>query len=234
LVFLGDTHGNFGYLEYLFAKMEGLNLFHVGDFGMGDSIINGGVILKRLDAKLKATNNTMWVIRGNHDNPAFWTGDHMYDNIKLIPDYTVVEIEGKRVLGVGGAISVDRVPRMAMMNFWWPDEVFVLEREILAEMRDIDVVVTHTAPHFAHPVGINGFVRGFVRGFAKDDPLLIQMLAQERNDLTEMYDILKENNNITDWLYGHFHTNEVTLHEGVKFRVIGINDTYDLRTDIEV
>jgi|14_taG_2_1085336.scaffolds.fasta_scaffold61413_2 DNA repair exonuclease SbcCD nuclease subunit len=230
MIIVGDTHGNFGYLEYLFKNMTGLNLFHVGDFGMGDNIVNGGITLKRLDAKLNATNNTMWVIRGNHDNPAFWTGDHMYDNIKLIPDYTVVEAEGKRFLGVGGAISVDRVPRLDGIGFFWPDELFVLDREKLAEMRDIDVVVTHTAPHFTHPVGINGFVRSY----AEDDPMLIQELAKERLDLTEMYDILKENNTITDWLYGHFHTNKLTLHEGVKFRVIGVNDTYDLRFDVEI
>jgi len=229
MIIIGDIHGNFGYLEYLFKQMKGLNLFHVGDFGMGDSIINGGVTLKRLDAKLKVANNVMYVIRGNHDNPAFWTGDHMYDNIKLIPDYTVVEAEGKRFLGVGGAISIDRVPRLAGIGFWWEDEVFVLDRDKLAEMRDIDVVVTHTAPHFAYPTEINGLVRSY----AKNDPMLIQMLAKERLDLTEMYDIIKENNTITDWFYGHFHTNKLTLHDGVKFRVIGINDTYDLRLDME-
>jgi len=229
LIIVGDTHGNFGYLEYLFGQMEGQNLFHVGDFGMGDSIINGGVILKRLDAKLKATNNVMYVIRGNHDNPAFWTGDHMYDNIKLIPDYTVVEAEGKRFLGVGGAISVDRVPRIAQKNFFWADEIFVLDKEKLAEMRDIDVVVTHTAPHFAHPVGINDFVRGW----AKNDPMLIQMLAQERLDLTEMYDILKENNNITHHFYGHFHADTNMIYEDTEFICVGINNTYDLRLDKE-
>ena len=230
MIIVGDTHGNFGYLEYLFGNMTGLNLFHVGDFGMGDNVANGGVTLKRLDAKLKATNNTMWVIRGNHDNPAFWTGDHMYDNIKLIPDYTVVEAEGKRFLGVGGAISVDRVPRLDGIGFFWPDELFVLDKEKLAEMRDIDVVVTHTAPHFVHPIGINDFVRDW----AKNDPTLIQDLARERNELTEMYNILKENNTITDWFYGHFHCNKLTPHEGVKFRVIGVNDTYDLRFDVEI
>tara|TARA_R110000868_G_scaffold401649_2_gene677273 strand:- start:8605 stop:9237 length:633 start_codon:yes stop_codon:yes gene_type:complete len=210
--------------------MEGTNLFHVGDFGLVYDEKRTNDTLFRLNTKLVETNNMMWVIRGNHDDPKYWNGDYqMFDNVKLIPDYTVVEVEGKRVLCVGGAVSVDRVPRLAYGDAFFADEVFVLEREKLAEMRDIDVVMTHTAPHFAYPIGINDFVRSF----AKNDPLLIQMLAQERNDLTEMYEILKENNTITDWVYGHFHTNELTLYEGVKFRVIGINDTYDLRTDID-
>jgi UDP-2,3-diacylglucosamine pyrophosphatase LpxH len=73
-------------------------------------------ILEDLNEQLKKKNITMYAIRGNHDNPAFFKGDHILSNLKLLPDYTVLDLEGKKILLVGGAVSVDRVPRLTEMN----------------------------------------------------------------------------------------------------------------------
>jgi hypothetical protein len=50
-------------------------------------------------------------------------------------------------------------------------------------------------------------------------------LNNERRDLTKMYEILKENNLIDKWFYGHFHLNKAEYYEYTDFMMIGI-DTF--------
>jgi hypothetical protein len=132
-------------------------------------------------------------------------------------------IEGKRILFIGGATSIDRLQRIPERS-WWEGEVFNLDVEKLSFYEDIDIVVTHTAPKFAYPVGFNGLVMSF----AAYDPMLIEDLTNERQALTIAYETLKEKNKIKKWFYGHFHTIETTYHENTDFHVLGINYIYQL------
>ena len=136
--FLGDIHGDFYCIERFCRKnkeKKKINLIQVGDFGAGfDFNIPGQFMIKMdsLNGILAEYNITLYVLRGNHDDPQYFTGtyENFWSNIKLMPDYSVVEIEGKRVLMVGGAISIDRLGR-AEGKSWWSDEVFVLDEEKL-------------------------------------------------------------------------------------------------------
>jgi len=222
--------GGFDHLKWLIkTKLSDCNIIQVGDFGMSNNIVLMTKTLIELNELLKKHNVILYVIRGNHDNPAFWNGTHLYSNIELVPDYETRVIEDKTVLFVGGAISIDRVERIKEGYPYWVDENFVLNEAKLKLYRGIDVVVTHSAPRFAYPQTIGGVVNGYTA----NDPTLIHELGLERFEHTVMYDILKENNNITDWYYGHFHTNKLTFHEGVQFRVVGVKDTHHLRTEAE-
>jgi len=234
LIILGDIHGHtqggFDHLKWLLkTRISDSNIIQVGDFGLTRNIRYMVRTLLELNEALGETGNKMYVCRGNHDNPAFWNGTHLYENIELVPDYDTRVIEGKTILFIGGAISVDRKDRIDTGNVWFPDEGYVLRKDKLATFKDVDIVVTHTAPKFAFPQTLSGIPENYI----KADHTLLQECARERMDLTETYDILKENNNITNWVYGHFHTNEVTFHDGIEFRVVGIKDTHHLRTEAE-
>jgi predicted phosphodiesterase len=237
MIFIGDTHGNNGYIKMVIQNLDyrDMDLIHVGDFGVGFVNIN------RERENLEALNDfmvdrglTLHVIRGNHDAPRFFDGTFMYTNLKLHPDYTVLNIEGKNILLVGGAISIDRVPRREQnltyarmgtdTKFHWEDEKFMLDKVKLGGMRDINIVVTHTAPHYAKPFDQKGFWPPIVQQFIYDDPTLGDDLVVERNLLSEMYDILDKNNNIIDWFYGHFHQNMETIHRHTTFQMLGINE----------
>jgi predicted phosphodiesterase len=219
---LGDIHGNFNYLRYLINTIGNKGpIIQVGDFGMNNNIKNMEALLFGLNKLLGENGNKLYVIRGNHDNPYFWQGNHIYENIQLLPDYTIKTIEGKRVFFVGGAISIDR----KVNPYYWVDEVFVYDKDKTFEARDIDIVVTHTAPNYVFPLGINDLVRHY----AQDDPNLITELYIEREQMAEMCDMLMFNNNITHHFYGHFHANEITQYKTCEFRCVGINNTYDLR-----
>lgn len=234
MIFLGDIHGytegGFDHLHWLIkTRISDSNIIQVGDFGMTNNIRYMNETLIKLDKHLGETNNKLYVIRGNHDNPAFWNGTHIYKNLELVPDYETRIIEDKKVLFMGGAISVDRKKRIRENNLWWHDEGFVLKKGGLSSFEGVDIVVSHTSPNFAFPQTLSGIPDEYIQA----DNTLLQECARERLNMTDAYEILKNNNNITNWLYGHFHTNEVTLHEGVEFRVVGIKDTYHLRTEAE-
>jgi predicted phosphodiesterase len=239
MILIGDTHGNNTYMKgiidnYGYRDME---LIHVGDFGVG--FIGMDQELKNLDALndfMKERNLILHVIRGNHDNPHYFDGTYLNTNLKLHPDYTVITVEDKEILLVGGAISIDRVPRRryntlevtqnmhSENRYHWEGEKFVLDREKLEGIKGINMVVTHTAPHFAKPFDTKGNWPPIVQQFMGEDPTLGDDLVAERTLLDEMYNILDKNNYIEDWFYGHFHRNQFTNHGHTLFHMLAINE----------
>ena len=223
---MGDTHGYKTIPWMVESKsITNLDIIHVGDFGVGfTNMKQENENLRSLDKKLRSSNVTLHVFRGNHDDPRYFNGYHIYENLKLHEDYTTINIEGKNILGVGGAISIDRETRVGGVSYW-SDEVFKLDATKLSDMRDIDVVVTHTAPSFVHPID-NGVYPMVVKQFFPRDSYLRDDLPRERRLLDEMYHILKKNNNIEKWFYGHFHDTVKTKHEETEFILLDIDEMY--------
>ena len=243
LIFLGDIHGNFNYVKWYIKAhhLKDCTIYQVGDFGIGfTNEYNDMNTLNDLDNFLKVKNIQMYTIRGNHDNPKFFDGHlaNHFDNLHLLADYTVIDIEGTKILGVGGAVSVDRRPRMREqleyaragreVELHWYDEVFVLDEEKLKTFENIDIVVTHTAPDFCRPD--NKLCFGYlVEQFAQDDSKLYDDLREERTLLTKMCDTLKEKNKPDCWFYGHFHNNWNANIEGTNYRLLGVDEFYEYR-----
>ena len=134
MIFIGDIHGNFNYIKYVIRHrhIEDETLIQVGDFGIGFEKKHVDLdLLYDLNDFLKKHNCILYVIRGNHDDPAYFTGLFMFSHLKLVPDYTIVNIEDKNVLFVGGAHSVDRARRIEFNDVWFPDEMFNLDEDKL-------------------------------------------------------------------------------------------------------
>lgn len=242
ILILGDTHGNFREFQRKFdsAKVEGATILHVGDFGVGFKETDSKEVhfLQELNGFLKKRNSIMYAIRGNHDNPKYFNGDYSYSNLKLVPDYTVIEIEGQNFLMVGGAISIDRRRRLNEMQMfsavgrylesYWYDEHFKLNENKLKDFKDIDCVITHSVPGEAKP--INDYDNHYmshghlVESFAKHDSKLKDDLNKERKDLSKMLKILKENNTIKSWYYGHFHSSHKETIDGINFVMVGVSE----------
>jgi len=240
LLFMGDIHGNFNYLKWYIKahKIKDCVIYQVGDFGIGFTTeFNDMNVLGDLNRFLKEYNIQMYAIRGNHDNPYFFDGHlaNHFDNLHLLADYTMIDIEGTKILGVGGAVSVDRIPRIREqagykhdVNLYWEEEKFVLDEEKLRTFENIDIVVTHTAPDFCMPINKEGF--GYlVDNFAKNDPKLKADLTEERTLLTKMCNILEEKNKPDFWFYGHFHRDWTNNIDGVNYRLLDINEVYQYR-----
>ena len=244
LFYLGDIHGNFNLIHQYVKKYDirDAHIIQVGDFGVGFSLLDKERRNLSMYHDLLVKNNvTVWAFRGNHDFKPYFDKDPFgFSNIRLIPDYTVLEIAGKRILCVGGAVSVDREWRYTgdqrRKDFavkpgqsWWPDETFVLERELAGEMRDIDIVLTHTCPSYCPPDNTFGF-GPFVEGIIRDtgDVGLKTDLMVERHQVDELFTILKMNGNpIAKHYYGHFHKSEVQTFEGIEHRMLGVGELWE-------
>lgn len=252
-IYLGDIHGELNLIhQYIdIYKLKNVNIIQVGDLGLGFRHIHKDKrFLEMYHQKLVKNNVFVYAIRGNHDYKPYFDNDPFnLTNIKLVKDYTVLSLGGKNILFVGGAISVDRKLRVGFDKAneelcyvtdtipngvieWWKDEVFVLDEQKLEQYRDIDVVVTHTAPAYCHPVvkaGFGPYVNDMIK--QTSDKELTTDLLFERHQLSVMFDILKKNNTIKLHAYGHFHKNYEEEIDGIKHVLIGIGEIWEDKSD---
>jgi UDP-2,3-diacylglucosamine pyrophosphatase LpxH len=240
ILFLGDIHGDFYTLKRNINSKNISDCFiiQVGDFGIGYYPNRDEDTLRELDKFFRELNIVMLVVRGNHDDPYYFKGNHMFDNLKLLPDYTQLEVDGHNILFVGGALSVDRKVSLGRMQLYarmgvsetlyWFDEGFVLDEDKLKDITGVEIVVTHTCPEWCYPNNKRGFGK-FVLDFAKNDDTLLEELNQERAMLSKMFNILEKNGNyIERHYYGHFHRSEISINGPTTHTLLAINEFEEL------
>jgi UDP-2,3-diacylglucosamine pyrophosphatase LpxH len=225
-IYLGDIHGNFnqilGWMHFN-KDRENCYIVQVGDFGIGFKPNHEHHELKIIDKKIKQKNHTVLVIRGNHDDPQYFDGNHDYENIKFLPDYTTMNLNGNNHLFIGGAVSIDRRLREEGKSYW-KNENFNYNEEKLKNLNGIDILITHTCMSFNKPT----FFNSLVYSFAAKDPELIKELDQERELVDLMWKKLNENENkIKLHLYGHFHFNNTEYINDTKHVLLDIDEFYE-------
>lgn len=240
ILILGDIHGNFKNLKWAIKSrhLTDSTIIQVGDFGVGYKPNYDVNLLEDLNSFLVEKNCFVYAIRGNHDDPKYFDGRYMMSNLKLVPDYSTAKIEDHNFLFVGGAYSIDRKLSLSRMQLaaiygldepeYWFDEPFNLDLAKLEQIKDIDIVITHTAPDWAYPDNKTGF-GPFVEAFMFDDEFLREDLTRERDLVSQMFNKLKENgNNIKLHFYGHFHNDHVTEKDGIKHILVNQGEYKDL------
>ena len=230
MIFIGDIHGEWSKLAKLlgYKGMRDATLVSLGDFGLGFPIGGRGGeegrllearLLDRLGSVLRGRGCDLHVLRGNHDDPAYFDGlPDRERRMTFHRDYTLLSAEGSNVLMIGGAISVDRSARVEGES-WWPGERLLFDGDALdAALRGIDtldIVATHTAPDFAFPE--NKLVGGHA-GWLTADPTLESDLREERAILTRIHALLLARGlRPAHWLYGHFHQSHREEIDGTSF-----------------
>lgn len=242
IVIFGDLHGHFNDIVKFTKKHDIKNtvFLGVGDFGIigQDKTIVGA--LNHINPNLIKNNNFVYTIRGNHDNPSYFESKFQIGNIQLLPDYSILTINGINFLMVGGAISVDRLPNKNFRNTtgkksyggrkigvdYWENENFVYNENILNSIeKKIDCVITHSCTNFNQPL-----VKSNIELWAECDKNLMVDVDNERNSITKLYNYLIENEHpLKSWFYGHFHFNHVEVLDSTKFVLIDKNDFYEFR-----
>jgi DNA repair exonuclease SbcCD nuclease subunit len=198
--------------------------------------------LDYLNKTLKTRNIKLNVIRGNHDNPDYFDGSINTSNISLLADYSFISVDGQGVLCIGGAISIDRKPNSKKTdeygNPWkgrkegvnyWSNEGFDYRPELIEDLKkfgfNIDIVITHSAPDFCEPR-----TKSELSNWALEDPGLIEECAIERNNLSKLYDQLKEGEHPPKfWCYGHFHFHMKERFEDTDFILLDVNEFHEVR-----
>ena len=221
VVICGDIHGEFETLVYNLKinNMTDSLIIVAGDCGFGfHKASYYDMLYKRLAPKLRTQGNIIFFVRGNHDDPAYFDGKTFVKKyMRCVADYTVVSVAGHNILCVGGAISIDREPRLREMELnrilrkdklplYWKDEAPVFLPDEIKELTEavikIDTVVTHTAPDFCEKRSKSGLIE-----WVKLDPHLLNDIALERLSMTSLYDeLIGHEHPLVGWYYGHFHS----------------------------
>ncbi len=238
LVVCGDIHGEFPTLAYNVKRLgiENSVIIVAGDCGIGfEKEGHYPQLYGKIRKSLDKSNNLLLLVRGNHDDPAYFNGDRIdYARMKCIPDYSVVKVADRNVLCVGGAISIDRKHRLEAMwleEVWrrrpvrptyWEDEAPVFYefalKEIAASGIEIDCVVTHTCPSFCFPQ----FKKG-IEGWLAEDENLAADLDNERAVMDRLHErLLADGHPVRDWFYAHFHDSCTEFIGNIRLSLLGI------------
>ena len=217
---MGDIHGDFYIIERrLHTLEEGSLLIQVGDFGVGFRPASEKSHFEEINKILEKKNITLYVIRGNHDDPSLFGTTH--GRIHLLEDYTFENINGKDWLFIGGATSIDRIFRRAGTNYW-PEEKLNCQ---LQKVKKCDVLVTHSAPAVCAPHDDSASLWNVITMFVpeihtNERCMLHNELAEERQRLTEIFEKAKPSH----LYYGHFHFKEKEIVNGCYCRLLHCNE----------
>lgn len=219
LVF-GDIHGEVREVSSIyntFSEMVESNIkdiIFVGDIGMG--FFKGDVLEKTLADFFP--NVGVWLIRGNHDNPSFWTEEHAkeieekYPNIHFVLDDSILMIHNKAYLVMGGGVSIDQAYRTEGVSYW-KDELVKEPGE-----HDVDIygIISHSGPcppyitKNAHPLIKYG-----------SEKMKADLEAE-----AELFDRTLTKYNPKVWIYGHYHSHNFYEYKGCHFCNLDINEPY--------
>ena len=216
----GDTHRDFSRLDKMEFNKDDLLII------LGDAGIN--YYLNEEDNKfkeyLKKYNVKMFCIRENHEerpeNISTYKEIDMfggkvyteedYPNLIFAKDGEEYNIDGKRVLVIGGSYSVDKEYRLMYGYKWFRDEQLTKEEmDIIynkVKGKHYDVVLTHTCPYKYEPVEV-----------------FLSWIDQSKVDksMEHFLDKIEDSIEYDKWYCGHYHTEKIIdkiefMFEGVK------------------
>lgn len=193
---MGDSHTNARYVERVidYAEAAGIHhIFSVGDFGYWPNSTSGTNFLnwtsKALGTKelTFADGNHEYHDGLNHDSPS---EQSIADNIWYAPRGFVWSQYGRRIMFMGGAVSVDQQWRTPGHD-WFASEVPSNRQwERAIEAGKVDVVIAHDMP-----LGVP---------FIKQFPVSADLERACDQNRTGMLRVM-ESTKPSLWICGHYH-----------------------------
>lgn len=199
LYFCGDIHGELKTLVWTLTErydISNADIIILGDFGMGFDK-SFPETYKKVEKKLNKHDITLNVLRGNHDDPAYFINPVNYPRLNFLEDHKIYNICGRDIYIIGGAHSTDIEDRLKTnekrlkdhkLPCWWEDEPVVEEYSLPTH---VDIIASHTAPLNFDPVVTRDNIP--IEQYKK--------IIKERKYLNDvLYEIRAD-----FWFYGHFH-----------------------------
>jgi predicted phosphodiesterase len=157
IIIAGDSHCDYHFIRCLYDKAIDNNIKDIiicGDFGYWPNNNQGKNFLWNLNNLLKDKDIRIYFVDGNHedfielkklprDRVSMIPEAH---NVFYIPRGITTIIDNKKIVGFGGAASIDREYRV--LNKSWFAEETIKDEEIKAmkDINDVDILITHDAP----------------------------------------------------------------------------------------
>jgi len=223
IVVVGDVHGKFNefkigvrnILNETYTDGLPINFVQLGDFGLGfEKPMHVFNELLDLNTDLALRKSTLWVIRGNHDNPSFWNPEtgYKFDNIHFVQDDSILELDGKRCYFAGGAISIDRCVRKQGVNYW-ESEVYQYKNKTIYD--NIDIIFTHDV--YQEISNFKLHASDIVKQWIQKDKYLYEDMMAQQYELKKIYENVVSKNKPTKWYHGHYHESSVCYYNENSF-----------------
>lgn len=229
----GDIHGgttisklnstNFPEGKYLTEKDI---VIITGDFGMPWH--SSGPNHEKEKKVLKWLSDKKWTtlfVDGNHENfdllSSLPTEKRYGAEVGVVQDRVyhlkrgnVYEIEGRKVLAIGGATSTDKEWRQAYLEetgnkIWWEEEILSAEEEInilRAIKQPINIIISHTAPS-----------RSVLELLTKYPVDKLYDRLRIEDPVAVFLDKVRSFAKFQKWFCGHMHMDYLTIDEAVQF-----------------
>lgn len=209
----GDVHGDFFELQQWCCAME-LKKSDIIVI-LGDVALNyfGGWKDYKRKKKANALGPEIFCIHGNHEmrpedagcyELIDWYGGKVWQqpefpNLIFAKDGEIYDLDGKKVIVLGGAYSVDKYYRLAHDYQWFPNEQPSAEIKKFAEEQlakvnwKVDTAFSHTCPYKYRPL-----------------EAMIHGIDQSTIDTTteEWLDLIEDKLDYKKWYCGHWHINK--------------------------
>ena len=235
----GDTHGDFHRFNHLNLKDEDIMII-LGDVGINYYLDEYD---KKLKERLSKYNFKFFCIQGNHEErpeniPSYHEVEmfggqvyieNEYPNLIFAKNGELYNFNGKSILVIGGAYSIDKDYRISKGYPWFKNEqLSELERKHILEKysgKHVDIILSHTCPFKYEP---------------KESFKL--SLPQELVDksMEKFLDEVEEKLDYDKWYCGHYHIEKnVDKLEFMFGRIKNLQTgefipKYDFRTGYEI
>ena len=207
----GDTHGDFRRIGQFSVENDTTAedvMVILGDAGINYYLDSRD---RELKEELSQLDITLFCIHGNHEARPWEAGDYdekewndgivyveeQYPNILFAKDGEIYDFNGKSVIVIGGAYSVDKYYRLNNGLMWFdteqPDDEIkaYVERQLDKVDWSIDIVLSHTVPIEAEPVW------NFIPGL--DQSTVDKSTEQWLQRIYDNLDLCE------GWYAGHYH-----------------------------
>lgn len=206
IIVCGDIHGYWRHLNTLISKKQPEIILQCGDLGWwpkfhdSHSIDSGETVNEMYSRRrkkwdqygIKNPNTKLYWCDGNHedhdslDDLIKTSNLEVMPNVFYMPRGSILELaDGRRVLFIGGADSIDKEYRIQGRD-WFPQELISYRN--IASLPDckIDIVISHTCPEACMYY-------------------LTSMKEQYKDSSRAALTHVLEKYNPSLWFFGHFH-----------------------------
>lgn len=217
----GDIHGELSVLQVALRdslmyrkrnakvtgeKVDEAHMILLGDVGLGfPDDPAGEALVRKMNRLAEMFRTTVYLIRGNHDNPAVWDSarnsaslpqqDDAHPRVVFLQDGPIL-VNGRRFLVIGGAASADVEFREPGRD-WWEEEGVRVQSAFLGggDMTGYYGILSHAGPR---PSIVN--------------PELPAMFLAAKDAIDREQVVLEYIGNAlvpSVWYHGHYHRNNV-------------------------
>jgi Icc-related predicted phosphoesterase len=145
---VGDIHSNFNAFNTLIEVKQPDIVFQCGDNGYF-------WVGKQAKGLIKPGNSKVYLIPGNHEDWNMYesiVGRHskhpveVESNVFYCPIGSIIELNGKRVMFLGGADSIDKRYRTFGYDYFPQEILDQKDLDFVLSQNKVDIIISHTCP----------------------------------------------------------------------------------------